>query len=53
MAELGRLDVAVEYGVPSREIGQPLEIRPEQQPIFFGSALGQAIGDSLIVEPVE
>ncbi len=45
VGELGRVDFAAQDLEPGAEIGQPLEIRPQEQPIFFGGSLRQAIGN--------
>ena len=53
VAELGRIDLAVEDCEPVPELGHPLEIRSQEQPVRFGRAGRQAIGDRRIIELVE
>jgi len=53
VAELGRLDLAVEHREPVREVGQSLEVRPEQQPVLLGRIRREALGDSGKIKLVE
>ena len=50
MAEIGGIDLAVIDCEPVPELGHPLEIRSQEQPVRFGRAGRQAIGDRRIIE---
>jgi len=49
----GWIDVAVKHREPCFEVGDPLQIRTEQQPVFFGSANGKLMLHGRIVELVQ
>ncbi len=45
VAKLGRLDLAAQHVIPAGEVGEALEVGPQQQPILLARAVRQAIGD--------
>ncbi len=53
VGELRRVDFAVEHLEPGAEVGQPLEIGPQQKPVLLGDIGWQVVGHSREVELVQ
>src|SRR5207253_7599217 len=53
VAELGRLDLAMENRKPASEVGQSFEIGAKQEPILLGRSLRQPIRHRGKIELVE